>query len=353
MKYLANLILLKLLAQSYIFNPRSYIDRKGLGFKLHSGVIDFKKYPNDFIVVEDRALCSLLGMNLSFKVDNNRENALVVEKDENCTIDEERINLSNILSPQQILELDNFNNILNADNLNNSTKEIKRSSLNLFITPELSKTNRTLLHKSIKKVYDNKLISETVIDKTQLANGTNILIYFKGSNAITKVFNDSKTSKSIVHRWDKDLNSDYVHFTAIKSQLTTSELIDKLCKSSGMLSSRFQYCGNKDKKAITFQRISGWRINDKLIKESLNYTSSIILRDFEPSSSPLKLGDLAGNLFFVKLRIQDSYKNKELELLNNIEAVIQKHGLSSFPNLFGVQRFGYPLPVNPGKITLS
>ena len=352
MKCLVNLILLKFLAQSYIFNPRSYIDRKGLGFKLHSGVIDFKKYPNDFIVVEDRALCSLLATNLSFKVNNNRENTLLAQKDENYTVDEEIIDLSNILSPQQILELDNFNNILNVDNLNNST-EIKRSSLNLFITPELSKANRTLLHKSIKKVYDNKLISETVINKTQPSNGTNILIYFKGSNAITKVYNDSKTSKSIVHRWDKDLNSDYVHFTAIKSQLTTSELIDKLCKSSGMLSSRFQYCGNKDKKAITFQRISAWRINDKIIKESLNYTNSIILRDFEPSSSPLKLGDLAGNLFFVKLRIEDSYKNRELELLNGIEDVIQKHGISSFPNLFGVQRFGYPLPVNPGKITLS
>ena len=200
-------------------------------------------------------------------------------------------------------------------------------------------------------------------------NHTKMLIYPRGSKSITVQHTDpfpvssypmrtkQRKRKKVLHqRWiSQPGKRDYTHFTAIKSMLTTSEAIQRLSKQSGLLPKRFEYCGNKDKRAVTFQRISVWRAEDdaKALKEKFEYSQSIICRDFVSKQKSLKLGDLAGNLFFVKIR--PTRKDQSLIDLEGLEKAIKNHGTDRFLNLFGVQRFGYPLFINPevGKLLLK
>lgn len=51
----------------------------------------------------------------------------------------------------------------------------------------------------------------------------------------------------VVQRWDRS-KSDYLHFTVVKSMLSTSEMMDRLAKMTSMLPTRFEFCGSKDKR---------------------------------------------------------------------------------------------------------
>ncbi len=87
---------------------------------------------------------------------------------------------------------------------------------------------------------------------------------------------------------------------------------------------RVGFAGTKDKRAVTTQRISLWRIKnaDKLaIKD-------IILTPLEDSDKRVELGDLWGNRFTIKV-----YTKKKPKLAKKV------------PNFFGVQRFGETRPI--------
>jgi len=79
---------------------------------------------------------------------------------------------------------------------------------------------------------------------------------------------------------------------------------------------RIGYCGTKDKKAITTQLISFFKI--------------------EPSQSGdgLRLGDLSGNRFKIVIREVDEQNNEIIE--SGIDS-LKRNG---FINYFGLQRFG-------------
>jgi len=88
--------------------------------------------------------------------------------------------------------------------------------------------------------------------------------------------------------------------------------------------SRIGFAGTKDKRAVTTQRISLWRMKNV---EQLRI-KDIKLTPLEYSDKRMELGDLWGNRFTIKV-----YSKKKLKKLERV------------PNFFGVQRFGETRPL--------
>ncbi len=122
---------------------------------------------------------------------------------------------------------------------------------------------------------------------------------------------------------------DFLVFTLVKKGLSTQEAIRKLSRQLNISIKRFGYCGNKDKRAITAQRLSVFKLSDD--KLSIN-DDNMFLKDAEYSDRGCKIGDLYGNHFTIK--ISDFAGTDE-----DIEE-FTKQMKNGFPNFFGPQRFG-------------
>lgn len=104
-------------------------------------------------------------------------------------------------------------------------------------------------------------------------------------------------------------------------------------------------------RALTFQRVSSWRVDqDVLARVS---TDSMLVRDVCIAPAPLHLGDLSGNFFAITLRKEEgSHMQNSLAISDQLSAANVLSAFSAlavypFMNMFGVQRFGSPLPSNP------
>ena len=146
------------------------------------------------------------------------------------------------------------NNKLKQNNLQSSIP-----ILIVYHTAALSKEERTKFHQNIRKIYP------TVDSKTELKeaneeqrSSTYILIYPKGAKSLVNPndalaaarFDENRKGgkkKVVVQRWDRS-KPDYLHFTVVKSMLSTSEMVDKLAKMTSMLPTRFEFSGSKDKR---------------------------------------------------------------------------------------------------------
>ena len=127
----------------------------------------------------------------------------------------------------------------------------------------------------------------------------------------------------------KPLNEkkDYLSFTLVKRGISTPEAVKILSRNMHISFKRIAYNGNKDKRALTSQRITIF----KLDPERLNINSErMFARDVAYSNEPCKIGKLYGNSFTVFVRNFDSTVD--------IESIPKE--ISKLPNFYGPQRFG-------------
>ena len=273
--------------------------------------------------------------------------------------------LSSIISDRHIIDLNLF-----------SSSDLSSDPLRIAFDRDVSKENRTVVHKAIKALFDN-LDSRTEASDPS-SNYTYITVHRKdfragrtgnrreGGDTSDKV--DSPKVR-LPSRWDSS-NPEYHHFTVIKQNYNNADMLSYVSRRMSLLPSRLGYCGIKDKHAVTMQRLSAWRVDRQLIDginrapKSFNVTDedtssttisstttssttprdSILVRDVSMASSPLKVGDLMGNHFVVTLRQRSLLsRDSTSRAVDRIRTV----GGSTFPNLFGSQRFGSPLRINP------
>jgi hypothetical protein len=239
-------------------------------------------------VIEDRAF---EGMKLN-RIKNTSD------QNENCTVlgdlKDDQPSYEEILTSLTLqIGEENIEKLSDLSNLQHNKKENRC----LVINKTLSKIDRTSIHKAIKFLFQN-LASETVINSntsTTFNNQTSFLVYKSDATSLSvsnSTNNTKNKSKIVTRRWDKS-KPDYHHFSVIKTDFTTNEVIENIAKQLHVLPTRITCCGNKDKKAITMQRFSGWRIDSDLLK---NLSSSrFIVRDIDTSDEDLKLGNLLTN----------------------------------------------------------
>ncbi|MFQ5815787.1 MAG: tRNA pseudouridine(13) synthase TruD, partial [Candidatus Hydrothermarchaeaceae archaeon] len=132
---------------------------------------------------------------------------------------------------------------------------------------------------------------------------------------------------------------DFTHFTLEKRNWETMGAIKAIARALGVSRKRFGYAGNKDKRAVTRQRVSVWRVEPEQLGGIM--IKDIKLYDFVKSNSRLSLGDSRGNSFRVVIRdVQLGGVELENELAETCEQMMER----CVPNYFGYQRFGISRP---------
>ncbi len=121
-------------------------------------------------------------------------------------------------------------------------------------------------------------------------------------------------------------------FAICKENWTTHSIIDEISKRLRINPRFFTYAGIKDRSAKTTQLIcikGDWRNQiSKLQIKDVKILGSFL------SNSSLKIGDLSGNRFTIKLFFEDS--STDFSKVSSIKDELN----GFFPNYFGPQRFG-------------
>jgi len=124
------------------------------------------------------------------------------------------------------------------------------------------------------------------------------------------------------------LNGQYAYFILKKTNLTTIDALQILSNKFKIPLKNFGFAGNKDKKAVTEQKISIFRGSKSFENVKFYNIESKYLGNGE---KPISLGDLEGNEFTITIRNLNNNDVKKIQKLQNKRIKI--------PNLYGPQRF--------------
>ena len=147
-------------------------------------------------------------------------------------------------------------------------------------------------------------------------------------------------------KW-KEQGGEYLHFSLFKENKDTMEAISYLCRELKMKPPVFQFAGTKDRRAVTVQRVSVFRVLiERMIQVGRRMHSGKI-GNFEYRPYPLQLGESAGNEFTITLRDCDFHypipvdseemANCARRIIGTASKQLKDNG---FINYYGLQRFG-------------
>ncbi|XP_065361113.1 pseudouridylate synthase 7 homolog [Calliphora vicina] len=234
------------------------------------------------------------------------------------------------LSTEEVnLAREELKNVINEDVWNKITalKEAKHdnskkpedSAIYIDVT-ELDKEQRTQIHRVVKKLYENKLVSSTVGGEQA------------GSEDVDKKFIRVMKSKGRDrNKWT--FPEEYVHFLVHKENLDTSEVAASIANKLNLRPSQVNYCGTKDRRAKTTQKFCIKKRTPRQIVGTVKFLNGVTIGNFEFNKNVLKLGDLKGNRFRIALR----HLTGERQLIETSLKNVKEQG---FINYFGLQRFG-------------
>ena len=123
-------------------------------------------------------------------------------------------------------------------------------------------------------------------------------------------------------------NGQYAYYILKKMNYTTVDALQILSNKFKIPLKNFGFAGNKDKNAITEQKISIFRGSKNFENIKLN---NIELKYLGNGKEPISLGDLKENEFTITIRNLSNKDIKKLKTLSNKAIKI--------PNLYGPQRF--------------
>jgi tRNA pseudouridine13 synthase len=196
----------------------------------------------------------------------------------------------------------------------------KGTSPSEVLTGDLTKDQRTEIHRIIRTVFNGKLDSQ--------ATST-------GSIRITCPKHVAR--RGTAGKWP---DGEYCHFTLKKNNRDTMSTASMLAKWLKCHNKVIGYAGTKDRRAITTQRMSAQRMKAERLT-SLNKIGNpmgIWLGDFTYSKAPVKLGELKGNRFTITLREVPNTTG-----MDEIEGAMRSLRERGFINYYGMQRFGTSL----------
>jgi len=139
----------------------------------------------------------------------------------------------------------------------------------------------------------------------------------------------------------------FTHFILIKKGISNFEAIITIANKLNIPLSYFFYSGNKDKDAITVQRVAVWGVSPETLMR-LDLPSNLEIRSPVRELRRIHIGDHKGNCFTILIRdISASDRDLLKEAINEIR---EKNLL----NYFGYQRFGIVRPITHvvGKLLL-
>jgi len=226
---------------------------------------------------------------------------------------------------------------------------------------KISRETRSKLHRDIRRIFSSRL--ETVTDndgamiitamtekpafhaRTPMNNG-------RGNDRGNDRGSDRGSDRGKrSNQWSKpswkELGGDHLHFSLFKENKDTMESISWLAKELRMKPGAFQFAGTKDRRGVTVQRVSVYRVLvDRLIGAGRTLRMARI-GNFEYQPHQLQLGELSGNEFVITLRDSDFHYPVPVDSRTMFERAQSIVGTAiknlverGFINYYGLQRFG-------------
>ena len=216
--------------------------------------------------------------------------------------------------------------------------------------PITDRTLRTEAHQALRRIFHSRLDSRTNND-----NGSIKIAAAPKSNPRSNarsVPSQTADGRFVQNQgkgkmaWDH-LGGEYLHFTLAKENKDTMEAVGFIASQLKLHPKNFQFAGTKDRRGVTTQRVSGYRVHRDALAGLNKKMLSVRVGDFGYKANGLDLGDLGGNQFTITLRDclvpgeegQDSASRaRKLEqvVAQRVEA-FEKIG---WINYYGLQRFG-------------
>lgn len=210
--------------------------------------------------------------------------------------------------------------------------------------PISEKQVRTDAHQAIRRIFNSSL--ETTTDSC------GVVILTAATRSQRRQQNRQANNPSRNHEglgklmWEQ-LGGEYLHFTLYKENKDTMEVLSYLASQLRINHKRFQFAGTKDRRAVTVQRMSVYRVKKEALIIAGRKLRNAQLSSFEYYQAGLELGQLLGNEFVITLR--DCRFEDEGSLAPDLRVKYVQDALSKavsnirqngFINYYGLQRFG-------------
>ncbi|CAD7703369.1 unnamed protein product [Ostreobium quekettii] len=169
---------------------------------------------------------------------------------------------------------------------------------------------------------------------------TCIRVGFGASNSKTP---PGKRRKSCWKRGDSGWDGGdrkYVHFLLYKENMDNQVALNTLGRLLRVPTSTFRFAGTKDKRGITVQRISGFKVSPGRLAALNARLLGLKVGNFSFADDNLYLGQLAGNQFEIVLR---NVEGVDDQMVRQLRESLRTRG---FINYFGLQRFGSKVPTH-------
>ncbi|MCJ1420685.1 hypothetical protein MMC32_007044 [Xylographa parallela] len=243
---------------------------------------------------------------------------------------------------QEILAL--FNRVLNSPHRKPKDYGTVKSA------PIIDRELRTKIHQELRRIFSSRLESFTddgalliSVAPEKSAWGTR----GRGGSSNVRQSNWGRQSQGNSRLGWKALGGDYLHFTLYKENKDTMEIIAFLARQLQTKPQVFQFAGTKDRRAVTAQRVSAYRIRaDRMIPVGRTLRQAKI-GNYEYQPNGLELGELNGNEFVITLRdcqfpsIASASAKDAITAASAIVDTAAKHlSKKGYLNYFGLQRFG-------------
>ena len=212
------------------------------------------------------------------------------------------------------------------------------------------RARRTEAHQSLRRIFSSRLESVTDND-----NGSIKIV------AASKPNSRSNARSAPTHTADgkalrvrgrgkvawEQLGGEYLHFTLAKQNKDTMEAANFIAFQLKLNSKSFQFAGTKDRRGVTVQRVSGYRVHRDALAKLNTRMYSARVGDFGYKANGLELGQLGGNEFTITLRDCHTFgeedadpETREERLKEIVHQRVNGCEKNGWINYYGLQRFG-------------
>lgn len=201
---------------------------------------------------------------------------------------------------------------------------------------------RSQIHQSVREIFKSSIDSSTDHDGILVLTAAQRIKAGKQANLRNgPQFKNQRPGKL---GW-LDRGGEYLHFTLLKENKDTMEVISWLTRQLKCNPKNFQFAGTKDRRAVTVQRCSAYRVEVERLEAQNRTLRGSKVGDFEYRQHGLDLGDLLGNEFIITLRevnIRDAGVGQKnvLRIADEMQERMQSLRDNGYLNYYGLQRFG-------------
>ncbi|TDH69450.1 hypothetical protein CCR75_004393 [Bremia lactucae] len=216
--------------------------------------------------------------------------------------------------------------------------ETKECEMVFYFPPLEAKETRTAIHDAVRQFGKNLIVADT----TKTHEGVAVIrVRPMAVNGKKRKDMDPRNESTSRPNWPTN-RPEYLEFVLYKRNMETNSVMLQLAKAMNTTVSAFTYAGTKDKRGITTQRCTVYRVTKEQLA-TLNRSGreldafNFLVGNATYVPKRLHLGDSRGNRFSLAIR---DLPHDEFLSTKQIQDAIRSWRDHGFINYFGLQRFG-------------